>query len=55
MQAPMSPKFRKHLSDPRNASKLTESVILNEKSSGKFSVEINNRAVMMRQLGITKK
>lgn len=51
----MSPKFRKHLADPRNASKLTESVILNGKTSGKFSVQIDNRDVQIRQIGITKK
>jgi hypothetical protein len=54
MQAPMSPKFRKHLANPKNASKLTEQILLSGKSDGKFSIQIDNQKVNIRQIGMAK-
>ena len=55
MQAPMSTKFRKHLANPANASKLTELVLLNEKSKGTFSITVGKKKVRVRQLGVISK
>lgn len=55
MQAPMSTKFRKHLANPKNASKLTELVLLNEKSKGTFKIRVGKKSVNVRQLGIASK
>lgn len=55
MQAPMSSKFRRYVSDPRNASKLTELIIQHEKSSGPIKMNIEGKEVTLRQLGIKPK
>lgn len=55
MQAPMSPKFRKHLANPKNASKLTERILLSGRSDGNFSIKINDKEVNIRQIGLTGK
>ena len=55
MQAPMTPKFRKHLANPKNASKLTEKVLLHEKSEGTFKVDVGTKSVNVRQIGVTNK
>jgi hypothetical protein len=55
MQAPMSPKFRKHLSNPKNASKLTEKIILSSKSNDSISINIENRDITIHQIGLPKK
>lgn len=55
MQAPMSTKFRKFLSNPKNASKLTEKVLLNEKSKEGFQVELGGKTVTVKQIGLSGK
>lgn len=54
MQAPMSSKFRKFLKNPKNASKLTEKVLLNEKSTGVFQLKVGDKEVNIRQIGVSK-
>ena len=55
MQAPMTPKFRKYLSNPQNASKLTEKTLLNERKSDSFTIEVGNKNVNIRQIGVVSK
>ena len=52
MQTKMSSKFRKHLSSPKNASKLTELLIESSKTTKGVSVEVDGKKLTLRQIGV---